>query len=176
VRRELVFTAHPGRADLARPVTLAEAGLKERADLQEWIRAHPQVLGSGVRIVTSEFDRWMSSGGVHADRLDLLGLAEDGRLVLAELKRDAAPDTVEMQAIKYAAFASRFGSATLAAWHGEYLRRTVDASVTDEDSLARLEEHCGGLDPDLLESPRIVLVAGSFPEPVTASVVWLCAQ
>src|SRR3954452_3830883 len=75
VRRELVFTAHPGRADLARRITLAEAGLKERADLQEWIRAHPQILGRGVRIVTYEFDRWMSGTGSRAaDRLDLLGL------------------------------------------------------------------------------------------------------
>jgi RecB family endonuclease NucS len=97
------------------PVTLATAGLRERTDLQEWVRAHPEILGPGVRIVTYEFDRWVSGSGSHGDRLDLLGLAEDGRLVLAELKRDGAPDTVEMQAIKYAAYASRFGVETLAA-------------------------------------------------------------
>jgi len=176
VRRELVFTARPGRADAARPVTLAEAGLRERADLQEWIREHPEMLGDGVRIITYEFDRWVSGAGTHGDRLDLLGLDEDGRLVLAELKRDGAPDTVEMQAIKYAAFASRFRPDTLAAWHGAYLRRTVDPAVTDEDALAQLDEHCGGLDLERLKSPRIVLVAGSFPEPVTAAVVWLCSQ
>jgi alkylated DNA nucleotide flippase Atl1 len=161
---------------LAQPVTLAQAGLKERSDLQEWIRAHPQVLGRGVRIVTYEFDKWLSASGARADRLDLLGLAEDGRLVLAELKRDGAPETVEMQAVKYAAYASRFGLETLAACHGHYLRSTVDPDITDEEALARLEEHCGGLDPELLKSPRIVLVAGSFPDSVTAAVVWLCEQ
>lgn len=161
---------------LAQPITLAKAGLKERNDLQEWIRAHPQVLGPGVRIVTYEFDKWLSASGTRSDRLDLLGLAEDGRLVLAELKRDGAPDTVEMQAIKYAAYASRFGLDTLAACHGHYLRATVDPDITDEEALARLDEHCGGLDPDLLASPRIVLVAGSFPDSVTAAVVWLCEQ
>lgn len=176
MERELVFTAYPGRAELARKVTLAEAGLRERDDLQEWIRIHPQVLGSGVRIVTYEFDRWVSGSRSHGDRLDLLGLDEDGRLVLAELKRDGAPDTVEMQAIKYAAYASKFTPETLAAYHGAYLRRTVDAEVTDEEALSQLNEHCGGLDPEQLASPRIVLVAGSFPEPVTASVVWLCSQ
>lgn len=172
----MVFTTHPGRATLAKPVTLAQAGLKERADLQEWIRAHPQVLGAGVRIVTYEFDRWVSGSGSHGDRLDLLGLGEDGRLVLAELKRDGAPETVEMQAVKYAAYASRFSRETLAACHGHYLRGAVDPSVTDDDALAQLEEHCGGLDPELLASPRIALVAGSFPESVTAAVVWLCEQ
>jgi alkylated DNA nucleotide flippase Atl1 len=177
MRRELVFTAYPGRAELARRVTLAEAGLKERADLQEWIRAHPQLLGPGVRIVTYEFDKWVSGSGSHGDRLDLLGLDEDGRLVLAELKRDGAPDTVEMQAIKYAAYASRFKVATLAACHADYLRRTLgDPAITDNDALAQLDEHCGGLDPEQLAAVRIVLVAGSFPEPVTSAVVWLCTQ
>ncbi len=176
MRRELVFTAHPGRAQLARPVTLAEAGLRERTDLQEWIRVHPQILGPGVRIVTYEFDRWVSGIGTHSDRLDLLGLDEDGRLVLAELKRDAAPEAVEMQAIKYAAYASKFSAETLGACHGEYLRKTVDSTVSEEDALAQLEEHCGGLDPDLLAHPRIVLVAGSFPASVTASVAWLCDE
>ena len=80
--------------------------------------------------MTYEFDRWMSGSGSHGDRLDLLGLDEDGRLVLAELKRDGAPDTVEMQAIKYAAYASRFKVETLAACHADYLRRTLGAPVT----------------------------------------------
>ena len=176
MRGELVFTVHPGTATLAKRVTLAEAGLKERSDLQEWIRAHPNILGEGVRIVTYEFDHWFSDAGTHNDRLDLLGLDPGGRLVLAELKRDGAPDTVEMQAIKYAAYASRFTIETLASCHGAYLRKTGDSTMTDEDALTALDEHCGGLDPDLLASPRIVLVAGAFPQSVTASVVWLCEQ
>ena len=176
MRRELVFTAHPGRADLARRITLAEAGLRERDDLQEWIRAHPEILGPGVRIVTYEFDRWASGSGSHGDRLDLLGLDEDGRLVLAELKRDGAPDTVEMQAIKYASYASQFLPETLGQCHGAYLRKTVDPVVTDEDALAQLDEHCGGLDPERLPDVRIVLVAGSFTESTTAAVVWLSSQ
>lgn len=52
----------------------------------------------------------------------------------------------------------------------------MDPAVSDEDALAQLEEHCGGLDPEQLKSPRIVLVAGAFPESVTAAVVWLCEQ
>lgn len=138
---------------------------------------HPEILGPGVRIVTYEFDRWVSGAGSHGDRLDLLGLDEDGRLFLAELKRDGAPDTVEMQAIKYASYASRFTEETLAACHADYLRRTVgDQSITDEEALAQLDEHCGGLDFEQLAAVRIVLVAGSFPEPVMSSVVWLCTH
>src|SRR5687768_4879253 len=62
---------------------------------------------------------------------------------------------------QYAAYASRFDVDTLAACHGHYLRTTLDAEITDDEALAQLEEHCGTLDPELLSSPRIVLVAGS---------------
>ena len=175
MRHELVFTIGEATARAARRISLAEAGLKERADLQEWIRENPQILGDGVRIITYEFDKWVSGSGNHADRLDLLGLDPDGRLVLAELKRDGAPDFVASQAIRYAAYASRFTEETIASCHGAYLR-SIGEDVSDEEALTVLDEHCGGLDAEILRSPRIILVAGEFPEPVTASVVWLCEQ
>jgi len=101
---------------------LAEAGLRERADLQEWVVAHPEILGPDVLIVTFEFDRWMASGGDRErDRLDVLGIGTDGRLVVAELKRDRAHDTVEMQAIKYAAMTSRFTEDTVVEQHARFM-------------------------------------------------------
>src|SRR5262245_42684241 len=111
---ELVFTVDGAKAEPARPVSLAEAGLRERRDLQEWVIAHPEILGPDVKVVGFEFNQWQSSGGTRElDRLDVLGIDQDGRLVVAELKRDGAPDTVHMQAIKYAAMASRFTEETL---------------------------------------------------------------
>ena len=171
---ELVFTVQPGVAQRAQQISLAEAGLRERADLQEWIRENPEILGDGVRIVTFEFGAWRVRDGHAADRLDLLGLDDDGRLVVAELKRGLAPDTVEMQAIKYAAFASRFTPQTLAESHAAYLSAAGGAPVSVDAAREQLEEHAGGeLDPDLLRRPRIALVAASFPARVTASAVWL---
>lgn len=106
---ERLFTVDGSVATPATPISLAEAGLRERSDLQEWVLAHPHILGPDVKIISFEFDRWRSSSGApQLDRLDVLGLDTEGRLVVAELKRDRAPDTVEMQAIKYAAMASRF--------------------------------------------------------------------
>ena len=171
---ELVFTVEPGTARRAHAISLADAGLRERSDLQEWVRENPEILGDGVRIVTFEFDAWWSRRGREADRLDLLGLDEDGYLVLAELKRGPAPDTVEMQAIKYAAFASRFTVETLAERHAEYLSKMRGERVSDDEARERLEEHVGEeLDPALLRRPRIALLAESFPPQVTASAVWL---
>ena len=165
---EFLFTVVGPTAMPAEPVSLAEAGLKERADLQEWVLAYPEMLGAGVKVVTFEFDRWWtSSGAVPHDRLDVLGLDEDGRLVVAELKRDKAPDTTEMQAIKYAAMVSRFTVDSLAEQHSRFRMGRGDALSTEE-ALAELQAHAPDLSTDTLRRPRIVLLAREYPMVVTA--------
>jgi hypothetical protein len=173
VTDELLFSVVGSTAQLAEEISLGDAGLRERDDLQEWVIAHPQMLGPGVMIVTFEFDRWWSaSGSAPADRLDVLGLDSDGFLVVAELKRDRAPDTVEMQAIKYAAMASRFTLETLSAQHARFL--TLRGQHTDADEAqALLLAHAPDLSAETLRRPRIVLLARDFLPVVTASVVWL---
>jgi alkylated DNA nucleotide flippase Atl1 len=170
---ELVFSVDGPMADPARPISLADAGLRERRDLQEWVIAHPEILGSGVKVITFEFGQWQArAGGREFDRLDVLGLETEGRLVVAELKRDHAPDTVEMQAIKYAAMASRFTETTLVEQYHRF-RRSADDLIDEDSTRDELVDHAGELDLEQLRRPRIVLVAGSFPPVVTASVVWL---
>ena len=86
-------------ATAAESISLADAGFKEREHLQEWVLTHPEIIGPDVMIVTFEFDKWSSAGGEQKDRLDVLGLGKDGRIVVAELKRGRAPDTTDMQAL-----------------------------------------------------------------------------
>jgi hypothetical protein len=174
VADELVFTVSGAEAKPVRATTLPEIGLSERQHLQEWVLAHPEILGPGIKVVTFEFDRWWAAGGDPLDRLDVLGLDRSGRLVVAELKRDAAPDTVEMQAIKYAAMASRFTPEALGHQHARFRRDRGD-SVTEEEALANLEEHTDEktLAVETLRQPRIILLAASFPPVVTATAVWL---
>ena len=170
---ELLFTVLGSAAVPAEPISLVEAGLKERADLQEWVIAHPEIIGPGVKVVTFEFDRWRSSSGpVPQDRLDVLGLDADGRLVVAELKRDKAPDTTELQAIKYAAMASRFTVESLAEQHARFRTLRGKKTSTDE-ALAELQIHAQDLSNKTLRQPRIVLLAREYPMVVTASAVWL---
>ena len=135
---------------------------------------NPDILGEDVLIITFEFGVWQSRRQQEADRLDLLGLDGEGQLVVVELKRGHAPDTIDLQAIKYAAYASRFTPVILARTHAEYLTRIGDAPVSAEEAAERLEEHVGEvLDPAQLRQPRIVLIAASFSPQVTASAVWL---
>lgn len=171
---ELVYTVSGNSARPATPITLAEAGLREREHLQEWVLANPAILGSDVMVITAEFDRWESRSGPERDRLDVLGLGVDGRLVIAELKRDTAPDVVEMQAIKYAAMASRFDGTVLADTYAEFVRRHDGQTLTSEEALEALSGHSEfGLNDETIRAPRIVLVAGAFPRTVTATAVWL---
>lgn len=172
--KDLLFTVSGSTATVAQVVTLADVGLRERHDLQEWVLAYPAILGDDILIVTLEFDRWWSPTVSPADRLDVLGLGADGRLVVAELKRDKAPDTVEMQAIKYAAMASRFTQESLAEQYARFLNRDKHEPPTSEDAaLERLVAHAGELDPEVLRRPRIAIVAGEFPPVLTATTVWL---
>lgn len=92
---ELLFHVSGSAAVRADPVTLAEVSLKERVYLQEWVLQHPQMLDEGVHILRFEFDQWNTKHGEQpGDRLDVLGLGDDGRLVVAQLKRDVAPETI----------------------------------------------------------------------------------
>ena len=52
---ERVFHVSTGLAAPAQPVALAQAGFRQRDDLQEWGIAHPEILGEDVLILTSEY-------------------------------------------------------------------------------------------------------------------------
>lgn len=173
---ELLYTVTGSAAARAVPITLAEAGLRERDHLQEWVLANPEMLGGSLLVVTSEFDRWSSVRGRERDRLDVLALDPDGHLVVVELKRDEAPETVEMQALKYAAYCSQFDATRLLAEYCAWRQRQGE-TLEAEEARTRLEAHLaedvGGLDNAPLKEPRIVLMAGGFTPSTTAVAVWL---
>jgi hypothetical protein len=125
-----------------------------------------------VKIVTVEYDAWVVAGDSQPYRLDVLGLDSDGRLVVAELKRGIAPDTVEMQVIKYAAMASRFRLDSLAAAHASFCsaRGTM---MTPEQAAEALQAHAETVSDETLADPRVVVIAQGFSPVVISSVVWL---
>ena len=92
-----------------------------------------------------------------------------------ELKRDRAPDTVDMQALKYAALVSRFTHDDLARVHAQYLTRLRGEVVSPEAAAAELEEWAS-VTEESLRLPRLVLMAADFPATVTATVVFLHQQ
>lgn len=125
--------------------------------------------------IFSEYDRWQTAGGDPVlDRLDILAIDPDGRIVVAELKRGVAPHTVHMQAINYAAMVSRLTPDDIAELYAATHRRAGQ----DQDAVSALTilttERL--LTAESIRRPRIILVVSDFPASVTSAVVWLNEQ
>ena len=133
--------------------------------------SNPAILGPAVKVVTFEFDGVPTAGGAARDRVSVLGLGADGRLVVAELKSSRSADT-EVSAIKYAASVSRMLPESLAEHYARFQSRR-QTPISPEEALAELQSHAPDLSPGSLRRPRIVLLARDFSAVVTASVVWL---
>jgi hypothetical protein len=92
------------RVSEIKPTTFPALGLWERQDLEAWVTTAPELAGGEFTVVTSEYDRFDRTN----ERLDVLGIVPidvgHGRLVVVELRRDGTSTTVDLQAIKYAAY------------------------------------------------------------------------
>lgn len=150
-----------------KPVTMSELGWQERRDLQRWIRAHPDVLGSGLLVITEELGDWEDIGGRVADRLDLLFLDQDGRLLVVELKRGAAPDRTESQALVYAAYCDQLTTTDVVSEYAKF--HCIDTEIAHE----HIVEHAPVLADDQPGKVRVRLVAEDFPSSVTSTVLFL---
>jgi hypothetical protein len=148
-------------------LTLASAGLKERQDLQRWVTSHPELIAPGLLLITTEFDRWEVRNHKVADRLDALFLDPSGAPVVVEFKRDKATDTIELQALKYAAYCSQLTLDELA----EDFAATK--KVSTEEGRALLVDHAPALEEGGPRPVKILLVAGAFGPAVTSVVLWL---
>jgi hypothetical protein len=172
---EVLFVIDGTKATKVDRAGLEELNLQERTHLQEWILANPGVIGPGTEVITSEYDRWQTATGAPVlDRLDILAIDTDGRLVVVELKRGTAPHTVHMQAINYAAMVSRLTPEDIADLYA--VSKTSGGTHMDREAALTALETEWLLNADGIRRPRIVLVASDFPPSVTASVVWLNEQ
>ena len=169
---EMLFTMAGSVATPAQTVSLEEAGLADRADLQEWLAANPEILGPAVKVVTFDLEgsSWGGAGDDY-DRLSVLGLDQDGRLVVADLKWGRTSDT-DVGAIKLAAQASRIQPRALADHYARWHSRR-QSPMTPDEAMAELQAHAPDLSQESLRRPRIVLMARDFSPVLLSSVVWL---
>ena len=145
-------------------VDFAQLGFQERRDIQEWVAANPSILGDDLLVVgkeISDFDRTN-------ERLDLLAVDKDGKLVVIELKRDDSGTDAHWQAIKYASYLHR-------ARQNDIVRMLAShEEVSEEDAKSKLLQH---LDVDELETlnsdQRIILASHRFAPEVTSAALWL---
>ena len=145
-------------------VEFANLGFQERRDIQEWVAANPGILGEGLLVIGKEF-----SGFDRTDeRLDLLAVDSDGKLVIIELKRDDTGADVHWQAIKYASYLHRATADEIVRMLAEY------AEVSESDAADRLLRHLNVDDFVALNNDqRIILASHRFAPEVTSAALWL---
>ena len=145
-------------------VDFASLGLRERRDIQEWVAANPGILGEDLLIVGKEFSSFDRTN----ERLDLLAVDTDGRLVIIELKRDDSGTNAHWQAIKYASYLSDASREDIVGM----LSRHSD--ISQDEATQKLIQHLGADDLNALNNDqRIILASHRFAPEVTSAVLWL---
>ena len=152
------------QSEVIAEVDFARLGFQERRDIQEWAAANPSILGQDLLIVGKEFSGFDRTN----ERLDLLAVDSDGRLVIIELKRDDTGADAHWQAIKYASYFHRATADVIVKMAAEYW------GDSEEDSFTRLLEHLGADDLNgLNKDQRIILASHRFAPEVTSAALWL---
>ena len=145
-------------------VDFARLGFRERQDIQEWVAANPDILGENLLVIGKEFSGFDRT----SERLDLLAVDTDGKLVVIELKRDDTGADVHWQAIKYASYLRGAKSDKIVSMLARY---------TDEPEEKAQENLLRHLDSDDLEflnnDQRIILASHRFAPEVTSAALWL---
>ena len=147
-----------------------ELGLKERDNLQEWLRKNPESLGEELLIIQKEFSGFSDTN----ERLDLLALDDQGNLVIIENKLDSSGKDVVWQVLKYASYCASLSKDQIKDIYQSYL----DKEGNQENAVEKLSEFFNNTEYEELvlnqgQKQRIIMVAGHFRKEVTSTVLWL---
>ncbi len=143
------------------PQALIESPLASERLLEDMIVAAPSLLS----------DEWMLIGRQEdtgfGGRIDLLGIAPDGALVLIEIKRGRTPREVVAQALDYAAWVQTLQPEQIAAIYGRF----APGKSLSEDFRQRFGQ---ALDEESLnQSHQIVIVAATLDDSSERIVTYL---
>ncbi len=118
--------------------SFSDLKLTERKHLQEWIAAEPSALGEDLLIIQKEFDGFSET----KERLDLLALDKQGRLVVIENKLDDSGKDVTWQAIKYASYCSSLSKQEILDIYSKYIadREKAIANILDFYDIEDIDE------------------------------------
>jgi hypothetical protein len=163
-----IFQAIKGKLVPIEPTTFSEAGMKERAGIQQLLKQQIEVIAPDTLIISEEFGEWEDS----RRRIDLLALDKEANLVVIELKRTEDGGHMELQALRYAAMVSAMTFDDAVQAFETYL-----ANAEQElDARTRILEFLEWEEPDTHEFPtdvRLILAAAEFSKEITTTVLWL---
>ena len=148
----------------------SELNLNERDHLQEWLVHMPEALGEELLIIQKEFDGFEET----RERLDLLALDKEGRVVVIENKLDDSGRDVVWQALKYVAYCSGLKKAEVVDIYQRYLDRWAKGESAETNLCEFLEvDELDDIVLNVGNEQRLMLVAANFRKEVTSTVLWL---
>lgn len=137
--------------------------------IEEWISSDPLILGESLLII----GRQVMIPDTR-DRIDLLALDPQGNAVIIELKRGKLKDPVDMQALRYASYISKWNFEDFENVAQNYFRKIGDPEFKFN---ALFESFCvdAGVDeiPDLNKEQRAIIVGSSVREKLGSVALWL---
>lgn len=139
---------------------MADAGRKEKDDLEVWIKTNPAILGSNLVIIGEQVR-------TKSGPLDFLGIDDQGNTVIVELKRERLPREVIAQAIDYASDIDSYSIDKLSEICQAYRGRSLEETI--EDSFPNVNPE----DLSINVNQRILLVGFGIEERLTSMIEWL---
>lgn len=147
-------------------ISLGEAEVRERRDLQRLLREHLPEIAPGILIIAEEFGDWDDS----KRRIDLLGLDRKANLVVIELKRGDTGTHMELQALRYAAMVSTMTFDQAVSTYERHLG--AQSSEARQKMLAHLSWAESNED-EFAQDVRIILFSEDYSRELTTSILWL---
>jgi len=148
--------------------TFADAGIREREDIQRLLRDQIEVISPDTLVVAEEFGEWEDS----RRRIDLLGVDKEANLIVIELKRTEDGGFMELQALRYAAMVSTLTFEKVVDIYSRHLL----ALDREENAEVQILEFLGWDEPsddEFAQDVKIVLASKEFSRELTTSVIWL---
>jgi len=149
------------------PIKFSEFEIKERFDIEEWIRKNPGVLEETLLIIGEQNS--LPSGR----QADLLAIDKNGNLAIIELKRDDSGREVHWQAITYAAQFSEYSPNDIITLFEEYLQ---DNNEDPDEAKSKIEAFIEEDLEKINQKQRIILVSKEFHQDVLKAAKWLSEE
>ena len=148
--------------------TLAQQQFLEE-HLEDWIVANPDFLEEPLLII----GRQVLIPGVN-DKIDVLALDLEGNAVIVELKRGQLTDPVDMQALRYASYVSRWSDTDFELQAQNYRAKGDESEFSFFDEFAQFCAIQGVKDvPALNADQRIILVGSRVRDKLGSVALWL---
>jgi len=155
------------------PQRVSETKLKQEKlleeELENWVISDPSLLGEPLLVI----GRQVLIPDIK-DRLDILALDPQGNSVVIELKRGKLSDPVDVQALRYASYISKWRFDDFENQSKNYLGKVGD---TDFNFNELFEQFCtnSGIDeiPDINTDQRLIIVGSEVKDKLGSVALWL---